>query len=216
MYNGKINRYENIKEGPQGRPGDPGPPGPTGYPGPRGYKGNNGYQGSTGPIGHTGPTGHMGPQGIQGENSGLTGPTGAQGPPGIKGEKGDNLIIYNDLSIYVLKLMSEFDRITTLTPLDVNIAILHLQYTSLSDKYIKEIRASKQGFNIIFNINTLSPIKYIHMSSVGDNLSIPISYTNIEYLSEYQANITFSFDSLLAFDEYIYPGAKYDIYINWF
>lgn len=235
MYNSKIEKYQPIKQGPQGQPGNPGPPGAQGIQGLRGYNGKDGLQGDTGPTGptgktgegYTGPTGSMGPQGLQGENSGFTGPTGehgAQGLIGPTGPAGDNLIIYNDMSIYTLKLMPEFNRITINTPLyitndqnveHINKGILHLQYSG-PNKYVTAITASKEGFNINFILFTNAPIKYLNLTSMGGNLSIPISYTNITYLSSQQVQITFSFDSILAFDEYVFVGALYHLHINWF
>ena len=175
MYNSKIDKYQPIKQGPQGQPGIPGPIAPKGQQGLRGYNGKDGLQGDSGPTGktgdgHTGPTGPIGQQGIQGlqgENSGFTGPTGehgAQGLIGPTGPAGDNLIIYNDMSIYTLKLMPEFNRITINTPLyitndqnieHINKGILHLQYSS-PNKYVTVITASKEGFNINFILRPIS------------------------------------------------------------
>lgn len=231
MYN--SNRYENFKEGPPGQQGEPGKKGRKGSPGPRGYKGENGKDGKEGDTGHTGPTGQSiqgqtgptGPQGIQGlqgENTGLTGPTG-KGVTGPTGPGGDHLIIYNDISIYTLKLMQDFNQITIHTPLSINgtsieginRGILHLQY-SPSNKYISFLAASKEGFNISFRMNTNAPIKYLHMTSMGGTLSIPIHFTSINYITEQQVDIIFNFDSVLSLDEYIYPGALYHLHINWF
>lgn len=237
MSTSRCDRYVNFKEGPCGRQGDPGPRGRKGSPGPRGYRGESGCHGEDGqcgatgligPTGVTGPTGSLGPTGLRGEDTGFTGPTGIMGPTGPAGTdgiRGDNLIIYNDLSIYALKLMQEFNYITLNTPLyitnsksthGINMGILHLQYSTPSEKYITAIHASKDGFNISFNIYANSAIKYLHMTSLGNVLSIPISYTNIEYISEYNAKITFNFDSMLSLDEYIYPGSIYTLHVNWF
>lgn len=225
MYNSRSDRYEtNIKEGPKGSSGEPGRPGNQGIQGIRGYKGATGPVGPTGQtgFGDTGPTGQIGPIGL---NTGLTGPTGNIGPTGSVGPKGDNLIIYNDISIYVLKLMQDFNRITSKTPLyinnntnieSINLGILTTLYFNSIDKHISTIQASKEGFNISFDILTTAPIKYLHMTSLGDNLSIPISYTNIIFINEYQVKINYNFDSILSLNEYIFPGAKYDLYINWF
>ncbi len=220
--NSRCDRYENCKEGPQGRPGCPGP---QGCPGPRGYNGRTGPTGCTG-TGHTGATGQTGATGPTGPNSGFTGATGSTGATGPMGPPGENerVIIYNDISIYALKLMSEFNLITTNTPLyinqfslnGINKAILHLQYMSPSNKYITAMQASKDGLNIHFMIYSNNAINYINMTSLGNNSSVPINYSSIEYINENQIKVTFSFDSMISLDEYIYPGAIYNIYINWF
>ncbi len=225
MYLSRSDRYEsNIKKGPPGNPGEPGRPGSQGIQGPRGYQGSTGPYGPTGQtgLGDTGPTGHRGPQG---ENSGLTGPTGNIGPTGDIGPKGENLIIYNDMSIYVLKLMQDFNRINTNTALyinnspnidAINLGILSTLYSTPSNKYINNIQASKAGFDISFIIYTNSDIKYLYMTSLGGNLSIPISYTKIDYVTSKHVIITFNFDSIVSLDEYIYSGALYNLHINWF
>lgn len=230
MHCSRTDRYENFKEGPQGPKGEPGVKGRKGDQGLRGYRGHDGCTGYTGPTGNNGhgDTGPTGPVGPRGEDTGLTGPTGPVGPAGavgVKGESGDHLIIYNDISMYSLKLMQDFNLITLNTPLyinhstsidGINRAILHLQYSGIGDKYISSITASKEGFNISFNIITNTAIRYLFMTSLGNTLSIPISYTAIDYITEYHAKITFNFDSNISLDEYIYPGAIYQLHINWF
>ncbi len=231
----RSDRYENTIKGIPGQEGKPGPQGKEGKQGIRGYPGMNGHDGEKGETGaygatgHTGPTGQgctgpTGPQGEKGDNSGYTGPVGIglTGPTGPKGIAGDHLIIYNDHSMYVLKLMPEFDQITVETPLyhnnieGINKGILYLQYSSNTNKYVLNIKASKEQFNISFVIQTNASIKYIHMTSLGRELSIPISYTTIDYINDCYVKIYFSFDSTLSLNEYIYPGAIYNLYINWF
>lgn len=225
--------YSSSKEGPPGKPGEPGSrgyKGPTGDQGRRGYRGEPGFHGETGDIGPTGPTGNTGSEGIKGEKgekgdpNGPTGATGPTGSVGATGPGGENLVFYQEPTMYLMKIMNDFNKINesslyitqSVNQEGINHGILHLQYTSNIDKYINKIIASRELFKINFTIYTSAPIKLFYMTTQGGLLSIPISFSSIKYITEFHIIITYDFDSLDALSEYMYPGALYQLYIHWF
>jgi hypothetical protein len=238
--------------GRPGTPGLPGPKGPTGPRGERGYgekgnegdkgnqgdKGDKGDQGDTGIQGQTGPTGNIGPtgckgdegiQGIKGEKGDFGGPTGFTGHQGLTGPTGpagDNLIqtYYQDATLYHLKIMSEFNKITNsnlyITGKNdydgIDKGILQLQHTTNITKYINLITAIREGFKIKFIIEASLPIKLFSMTTMGNTYSIPITYSSIEYITDSKMMVIYDFDSLDSLSEYMYPAAIYYLYIHWF
>jgi hypothetical protein len=227
-------------QGPKGEPGEPGkrgekgdqgfrgfdgPDGPTGMTGPTGYTGYTGY---TGPIG-TGPTGSTGPQGPrgeQGEFGGPTGPTGLQGFTGPTGPMSDHVIsiIYNDFSLYKIKLMQDCRQITQNTELcldlnlknNINIGIGYATFLTNAEKYINNINLSKDDYTLTFYISTSYPVKCLFMTTLGQHYSVPTSFSKIDMLSEYYVKLSFDFDSQEAFEEYVDLGIVYDLQICWF
>lgn len=221
--------YASSKEGPEGKPGKPGNPGKAGPTGPKGRRGERGEHGFPGEQGPYGPTGYTGPTGIKGEKGDPNGPTGEIGPTGVTGSTGpagENLIqtFYQEPTMYYLKIMNEFNKITesalymTTSPdqTGINQGIIHLQYTTHINKYIQKVIASRQIYKINFTIYTSAPIKLFYMTTQGGLLSIPISFSSINYITDSNVVISFDFDSIDSLSEYMYPGAVYQLYIQWF
>lgn len=224
MYSVNPSIYTSIKEGPPGKEGKPGPPGMPGK-GIRGEKGNPGApgdKGDPGPTGNTGPIGPTGQPGEKGEPNGPTGATGLIGPTGYTGPAGDNLIYYLEPTSYHLKIMNDFNKIDNNDLYisgntdDIKYGVLHLQYSSFTNKYIKKINASRELYKINFNILTSYPIKLFYMTTLGNPTSVPISYTSIKYVTDSNIIVSFDFDSIDSLSEYMYPGALYNLYIIWF
>jgi hypothetical protein len=238
MYN-----QENyiFKEGPIGKEGPPGKPGKNGLNGDKGDKGDRGERGYPG-IGEKGEQGEKGDTGDNGEKGDIgpaNGPTGDTGPTGPSGLNGDHGLVgptgaagkdiihisYDDIAIYSVKLMKEYYKVSTNTKLymansnvfeNINIGVLYCKYLSNNTKYITNILVSKTQFNLSFNITTSHPVKYIFMTSIGQALSVPISLSQVDMITEYNMIIKFDFDSQVAYAEYVFQGAVYDIHINWF
>src|SRR5206468_1926920 len=112
-------------------------------------------------------TGPQGIQGIQGELGGPTGATGLQGATGPTGPMSDHVIsiIYNDMSIYKLKLMQDCHQIDQNTELCINTNLTNnmtigIYYTVLItnyDKYITAMKVSKDNLTLTFYISTSQP-----------------------------------------------------------
>lgn len=172
--------------------------------GKRGYRGEPGIQGEKGDIGPTGPQGE---KGEKGEYMGPTGPIGPMGPAGG-----------SDLSIYQIKWMSDFYHLTSTYTTINTFQIAHLLslHHSNINKYIVSLAVKKEQFKITFKIITSLPFQCINMVTSGNPLSIPITYTHLNLMSENEVEVSFNFDSLIAYNEYIYVGSIYYIYINWF
>lgn len=236
-----------ITVGPRGPTGMPGPPGKDGKTikgekGDRGKDGTNGTNGKdgkdaisvTGPTGPKGDKGKDGTNGIDGQFGGPTGPTGIQGeegksiigptgPPGLNGSPGKDIIIYNDLSMYSIKLMHNYNKIIKDTNIflyhnweNMDVGALCIKMLTNSNKYIKNITLSKNNYTLSFHITGSEPIKCIHISNMGQLKSAPICMTNVEVVDEYHSIVYFNFDSQQSYDEYVYYGTIYDIYVNWF
>src|SRR4029078_229503 len=176
--------------------------------GKRGYRGEKGEKGDQGDDGPTGPTGHKGEQGEKGDYQGSTGPNGYQGPPGSG----------NDISIYSIKLMPDFKLLNSTFVLLNGVHIAHclnLLTTNLT-KHIVQLFVKKEQYVITFKIVTSKPFNSINIVTNGNLLSIPITYTSINLIDECQVLISFNFDSLIAYNEYMFVGAIYQLYINWF
>lgn len=194
--------------------------GPTG---PKGDKGDNGVNGKDGQYG--GPTGPTGINGKDGENgyNGYDGKLGPTGPTGQEGKPGKDIIIYNDLSIYSIKIMHNYNKINQNTNIlmydnwdSVDVGALNIRMLTNSSKYIKNITLSKNNYILSFYIVGSEPIKCLHMSNMGQLKSVPICMTNVEVVDEYSMIVYFNFDSQVSYDEYVYYGSIYDIYVNWF
>lgn len=222
--------YYQIREGPQGRPGKPGK---QGDPGPRGYQGISGATGCTGPQGDSviGPTGDKGDVGPQGEPSGFTGPTGQAGqvgsigPTGEKGTDGLIQVYYQESSVYGIKWMSTRIEVTPRPLHHVGASIAYtptlagvwfLISGASIDKYIRDIHVHKILYQVVLTLQLSHAAKWVHAFSLGKELSIPIYSSNVDFISDTEIKITFDFDSLLAFDEYIYASAIYTICIQWY
>jgi hypothetical protein len=240
-----------VKIGPQGPPGLPGTPGKDGktIKGPKGDPGINGKNGIDGKDGKdgidgisiqgpTGPKGDRGDNGKDGEYGGPTGPTGIHGndgengkngevgptgPAGQEGKPGKDIIIYNDLSIYSIKIMHNYDQINVNTNIlmydnldNIDVGALNIKMLTNSNKYIKNITLTKNNYILSFHIVGSEPIKCLHMSNMGQLKSAPIRMTNVEVVDEYNMIVYFNFDSQVSYDEYVYYGSIYDIYVNWF
>lgn len=217
MYNYDNSIYSSSREGPEGRPGKPGPRGERGPPGERGYRGEPGKDGTTGSIGPTGEIGPIGPTGEIGPTGPSGGPTGPTGMSVLQ-------IIYHDISIYGLKILDNFESLKEEKELCIlnlnefsglNVGCLYLQYSNQTDKFINTIKVSKNELNIKFTFITSHPVQNIYMTTSGNNLSIPISSSYIEYISKYIIDIYFNFDSLVALNEYMTSGIVYNVHVQW-
>jgi hypothetical protein len=233
-----FNNSTSLKTGPRGKDGIPGKPGqigPTGSRGPRGYhgeKGDNGEKGETGPKGDPGLngisiTGPTGEKGEKGEYGGPTGPTGEKGEIGHTGPKSENLltIIYNDMSMYKVKFMQNYNLIlndTIIYIINNNIsydgidkAVLYLTFSTNHTKYITKMSISKNDTTLLFTISMSYSIKYVYITTTGNINSIPINSSSYNIINEHCITIAFNFETLEALDEYVYQNAIYDINIIW-
>lgn len=224
--NGVGERGYDGKTGPTGPPGkdgkgEKGEKGDKGEDG-KGEKGDKGDNGETQFGGPTGPTGNNGMNGVNGiDGNSITGPAG---PTGAKGDDGKSVIIYNDLTIHAIKILGDYKKITTNTPIyitgdnytSINIGVMYTKLITNANNYIKYCDITKNGFTLSYDITTSSAMKCVHVSSAGNIKSVPIVMSDITIHDEYHATIYFKFDSEAAYTEYIYYGAIYDIFINWF
>lgn len=236
-----FNNSTSLKTGPKGRDGIPGLPGkigPTGCRGLRGYHGEKGDNGEKGEKGETGPKGDpglngisiTGPTGEKGEYGGPTGPTGEKGEKGENGHTGpkaENLltIIYNDMSMYKIKFMQNYNLIqndTIIYIINNNIsydgidkAVLYLTLSTNNTKYITKMSISKNDTTLLFTISMSYSIKYVYITTPGNINSIPINSSSYNIINEHCITISFNFETLEALDEYVYQNAIYDINIIW-
>jgi hypothetical protein len=215
--------YE-IKEGPQGRQGKQGT---RGDPGPRGYPG---IQGPTGCPGTWGPIGPTGCKGDQGDNVGFTGSTGSSGimgPTGARGERGlDGLIqtFYQSSSNYCLKWLPSVDLLTSLPqripsidqPNSLMMGSWLLLNSNGLDKMMLDLFVSRVQHRVEWVLQLSHPAKWVHVYSLGQAFSVPIHASNIIYESDIQIRVLFEFDSVDAYQEYMYSGAIYQINIQWY
>ncbi len=172
--------------------------------GKRGYRGERGEKGETG-QGDPGPTG---PQGEKGDYQGSTGPTGDQGPPGNG----------SDISLYQIKMMPDYKLLNNAYVVLDGVFIAHLfnLFNTNLTKQIISASIKKDQFVLTFKIITSKPFLSIYLTTNGKPLSIPIHYTSINMMSEVEVLLCFNFDSLTAYNEYVFAGALYQLSINWF